>query len=398
MGYLSVRLGRRKKGKNPLSKVVVLGALAESLINFRGDLIKSLVGAGHEVSAMAAQADDATRHSIEALGASFRPYPVQRSGMNPLHDLTTFFALREVFSDFKPDIVLAYTIKPVIWGGLAVRSLGTTARFYALITGLGLAFQPGGIKQKFLADLVSRLYRWALVRAEKVIFQNQDNRQVFVDRHIVEAKRCVVVSGSGVNLDHFVPASLPKSNVVFLTIARLLGAKGLREYVKAAHIVKTRYPDAIFHLVGPEDPSPDGIPLSEVKTWQSSGVLKYLGETKDVRPYIEQTSVYVLPSYHEGMPRTVLEAMAMGRPIITTDAPGCRETVMDGDNGFLVPVKDAKALAAAMEKFILNPELIDKMGKRSSEIAKEKYDVHKVNKVIMKAMGLLDEKPVKESS
>ena len=381
-----------------MSKVVVIGAFAESLVNFRGDLIKSLVAAGHEVSAMAGHSDDATRLRIETLGASFRSYPVQRNGMNPISDLTTFLALRAAFIDLKPDIVLSYTIKPVIWGGMAMRSLGSTAWFYALITGLGLAFQPGGIKQKLITGLVTRLYRWSLIRATKVIFQNQDNRQVFEDRQIVEAERCVVVSGSGVNLDHFGLSPLPQGKVVFLSIARLLGAKGLREYAQAAKIVRERYPNADFYLVGPEDPSPDNIPLSEVVTWKSSGVLQYFGETKDVRPFIEQSNVYVLPSYYEGMPRTVLEAMAMGRPIITTDVPGCRETVVDGDNGFLVPVKDVDALAAAMEKFILKPELIGKMGKRSRAIAEEKYDVHKVNKVIIQAMGLLDEKPVNELS
>jgi glycosyltransferase involved in cell wall biosynthesis len=372
-----------------LSRIVVIGAFAESLVIFRGDLIKSFVAQGHEVIAMAAPADKTTRTRIEALGSSFRPYPVQRNGMNPGCDLTTFLALRLALSELNPDIVLAYTIKPIIWGGLALRSLGMTSCFYALITGLGLAFQPGGMKQKILTGIVTRLYRWALVRAEKVIFQNQDNRQVFIDCKIVDARRSVVVNGSGVNLNHFNVFPLPQGNLAFLTIARLLGDKGLREYFKAAQIIKEHYPDVTFHLVGPEDPSPDGIPLFEVNTWHASGAMKYLGATSDVRPFIEQSHIYVLPSYHEGMPRTVLEAMAMGRPIITTDAPGCRETVVDGDNGFLVPIKDATALAHAMEQFILNPELIEKMGRRSRVIAEERFDVNMVNNDILRSMGLI---------
>lgn len=371
-----------------MSRIVIVGALAESLVNFRGDLIKSLVGLGNEVVAMAASSDQVTLIQIEKLGASFKSYPVQRNGMDPVSDLKTFFALRSTFSEVKPDIVLAYTIKPTIWGGLALRSLNTQARFYALITGLGMAFQPGSVKKKILTGLVTSLYRWALSKAEKVIFQNQDNRQSFVDCNIVKAEGSVVVSGSGVNLDHFIVAPLPRGHVVFLTIARLLGDKGLREQYRAAQIIKERYPEATFLLVGPGDPSPDGIPLSEVRAWQDSGALKYLGATSDVRPYIEQSHVYVLPSYHEGMPRTVLEAMAMGRPIITTDAPGCRETVVDGVNGFLVPVKDEKALAQAMERFILHPELIEKMGQCSREMVGSRFDVHKVNDDILHIMGL----------
>jgi len=274
-------------------------------------------------------------------------------------------------------------------GGLAMRRLGMTARFYALITALGLAFQPGGLKKKALTGLVTRLYRWVLFRADKVIFQNQDDRQVFVSRKIVDVRRCVVVSGSGVNLDHFVVTPLPQGNVVFLTIACLLGDKGLREYAQAAKIVKEQYPIAIFHPVGPTDPSPDAIPLSEVQTWQASGALQYLGATKDVRPFIGQCHTYVLPSYHEGMPRTVLEAMAMCRLAITTNVPGCRETVVDGYNGFLVPVKDALALARAMEQFILHPELIEKMGRRSREIAEERFDVNKVNDDMLRIMRLI---------
>ena len=371
-----------------MSRVVIIGGLAESLVNFRGDLIKFMVSAGYEVIAMAGHTDTATKAMIEALGVSFRPYPVERNGMNPCNDLQTLYALRVAFSEIKPDVVLAYTIKPVIFGGLALRTLRLNVRFYALITGLGLAFQPGGFKQKLLSGLVTCLYRWALVRADKVIFQNKDNQRVFTDHQIIDEQRCVLVSGSGVNLKRFDVASMPQGSLIFLTIARLLGDKGLREYAEAAQNIKARYPDINFQLVGPVDPSPDGISISEVMRWQNSGALQYLGSTDDVRPYIAQCHIYVLPSYHEGMPRTVLEAMAMGRPIITTDAPGCRETVVDGDNGFLVPIKDVTTLVEAMERFILKPELLEMMGKRSRKIAEERFDVNKVNNDILQTMKL----------
>nr|WP_246545460.1 glycosyltransferase family 4 protein [Pelotalea chapellei] len=358
------------------------------MVNFRGDLIKVLVAAGHDVVAMGDDTDDVTRNRIETLGVSFRPYPVQRNGMNPRNDMATLRALRTAFDEIAPDVVLAYTIKPVIWSGLALRTLKTSTQFYAMITGLGLAFQPGGIKQTALRSLVACLYRSALVRAERVIFQNTDNRQVFIDRQIVNDEKCVTVNGSGVNLAHFDMTCLPKGDVVFLTIARLLGDKGLREYVEAAEIVKKRYPRVVFNLLGPADPSPDGISPAEVESWQSSGHINYLGASNDVRPFITHCHVYVLPSYHEGMPRTVLEAMSMGRPILTTDVPGCRETVISGENGYLVPPKNSRALAEKMIMFIENRHLWERMGHASRRIAENRFDVTKINSEMLDVMAL----------
>lgn len=401
-----------------MSTVVVIGAYAKSVVNFRGDLIRAFLARGHSVVAMAGAEGGAggstvragkveageIRERVEELGASYRSYPVQRNGMNPFRDVRTLFALRKVFHELKPDVVIAYTIKPVIWGGLAFRSRKRDAKFYALITGLGLAFQPGGFKQSILTRLVTFLYRSALAGAAKVIFQNEENCNVFVDRNIVHRDKTMLVNGSGVNLDKFSLLPFPHSNLTFLTIARLLGDKGLRELERASSVIKSECESVTINLVGPADPSPDGIPLSDVQRWNDSGTLNYLGESSDVRPHIAACHVYVLPSYHEGMPRTVLEAMAAGRPIITTDVPGCRETVpltdkgrlqrdrgetvMEGENGYLVCVKDPVALAEAMQHFIDNPELIRAMGKRSREIAEEKYDVHKVNAVMLEAIEL----------
>jgi len=371
-----------------MNRIVVIGALPESLLIFSGDLLKALVNAGQDVTGMAAETHHALVRQLASIGVGFRAYPVQRNGMNPLKDVQTYMALRKALRDLMPDIVLSYTIKPVIWGGIAVKGVAGS-RFFALITGLGFAFQPGGYKQRVLNSLVTGLYRWALIKAEKVIFQNKNDLQLFVGRKIVDERQCIVVDGSGVNLDHYVASALPTGNMAFLMIARLLGSKGLREYAKAAQLVREKDPHVTFHLVGAEDPCPDGLPLTEVQTWQASGILQYLGATANVRPFIKQCHVYVLPSYHEGMPRTVLEAMAMGRPIITTDAPGCRETVADGENGFLVPVKDVAALAHAMERFILHPELVETMGRCSRRIAEERFDVHKVNGDMLRTMALI---------
>jgi len=206
------------------------------------------------------------------------------------------------------------------------------------------------------------------------------------------------VNGSGVDLDWFKVAPLPAEGIVFLTIGRLLGEKGFREYAKAAHLVKARYPETIFRLVGPEDPSPDGIPLCEISDWQAKGWLEYLGETNDVKPFLTECHVFVLASYHEGMPRTVLEAMAMGRPILTTNVPGCRETVTPGENGYLVPKGDEIALAERMCWFIEHREELKRMGLSSRAMAEVRFDFHGVNRELLKIMGLLTKSPSGETA
>jgi len=369
--------------------ILIIGAAPRSLVNFRGNLIRTLVSSGHHVTAMAAPAAADLRAQIESLGAVFRPFLVERSGLNPLKDLRTFFFLYKAFRQTKPDIVLAYTIKPVIWGGLAT-VLSGRPRFYGLITGLGFAFEGCGFKRWILRILVSSLYRLALVKAKAVIFQNKDNRDTFIRLKIVPEKKCFVVNGSGVNLQHFVRSPFRDDPPTFLLIARLLNEKGIREYVRSAQSVKVRYPDAIFNLLGPEDPSPDGVPLKDVQKWHDQGVIRYLGTTSDVRPYLADCHVYVLPSYHEGMPRTVMEAMATGRPILTTDVPGCRETVIPAENGFLVPVRNADALAERMIWFIEHRNQWERLGARSREMAEKQFDVRDINRELMEITGAAD--------
>lgn len=370
-----------------MSKVLIIGALPESLINFRGDLIRLLTNSGHKVIGMASEDIDKISPEFFELNAEYRFYPVQRNGLNPLNDLLTFFALRKAFLELKPDIVLAYTIKPIIWSGLSLRGI-STPRFFALVTGLGFAFQDGGPSRRFLVRVVSILYRLSLARAIRVIFQNRDNRDKFIERQIVPSEKCSLVNGSGVDLQRFAVAPLTDGHPVFLTIGRLLSEKGFREYVQAARLVKALYPDTVFKLVGPVDPSPDGIPLEEVRSWGANGWVEYLGSTNDVRPFIAAAHIFVLPSYHEGMPRTVLEAMAMGRPILTTDVPGCRETVATGDNGFLVPKASVESLVERMVWFIEHRDRWQQMGQRSRQLAEERFDVHKINRELLLIMGL----------
>ena len=368
-------------------KIIIIGGLPDSLINFRGDLIKSFVAEGHDVIALAGEASSELVSEIESLGCRFCAFPIERNGLNPISDIKVLISLWRTFRVEQPDVILSYTIKPVIWGGFAARLYGK-ARFYGLITGLGFAFQRGGFKRNLLGSIATKLYRLGLAKASAVIFQNPDNQQVFIDQKIVSEELTARVFGSGVNVSRYENLPLPKGNPVFLTIARLLGEKGLREYASAAAIVKNIYPKTTFQIVGPEDPSPDGIPLDEVMSWHNSGAIEYLGGTDDVRPYINNCHIFVLASYHEGMPRTVLEAMSIARPILTTNVEGCRETVVEGVNGYLVPKKNAEALAERMIWFIENQDEWQKMGIESRKMAEEKFDVHKVNDSLLEIMKL----------
>jgi glycosyltransferase involved in cell wall biosynthesis len=372
------------------SVFLLVASFPDSLIKFRGPLIEALLTAGCEVHVavpgLDPDSDIAAR--LKMLSVQVHDIPLQRTGMNPVKDLSALFALRTLMRKIGADCVLGYTIKPVIYGSLAAWLAGVTNRF-ALITGLGYAFtgEATGLR-RVLRTLIQQLYRFSLSRNRLVFFQNPDDEALFRALSLLKpAIPTYVVNGSGVDVAEYTVAGLPEKPS-FLLIARLLGDKGVREYAQAAALVKERFPEVTFRLVGWIDDNPDAISQAELDAWISAGTIEFLGKLSDVRPAIVDSSVYVLPSYREGTPRTVLEAMAMGRAVITTDAPGCRETVVNGDNGYLVPVQDAPALAASMMKLIESPDRVAAMGSRSRQMAEDKYDVHKVNAVMLREMGL----------
>ncbi|WP_395003062.1 glycosyltransferase family 4 protein [Cypionkella sp.] len=372
-------------------KILILGSFRSSLYNFRGPLIISLIEAGCEVHVCAPglKHDSDIKSWLILNGVLTHDIDVSRHGLNPFSDIKYLILLCRLMTNIRPDVFLGYTIKPVIWGLYASWFTKIPNRF-GLVTGLGYAFTNNhSVKHTVIFKIVCWLYHNAIKRASLIFFQNVDDREYLKKIGILTTNsRSIILNGSGVDLSRFLPTEFPEGNIQFLMIARLLNDKGLREYAKAAKHILEIHPNVSFHLVGGGDSNPEAIPISEVRAWSDAGSIKWHGELLDVRPSIRACHVYVLPSYREGTPRTVLEAMAMGRPIITTDAPGCRETIVDGESGFLVPVKDSDALVSAMVRFIENPALVSAMGAKARLRAVKKYDVNLVNAVMLKALGV----------
>lgn len=371
-------------------RIAVVGGFATSLIGFRGDMLRTMVELGHEVLAMAPEDDPAVAATLQEMGVRYRPVPLRRTGMNPVRDAATMVALARTFRAYRPDAVFAYAVKPVIYGSLAARLAGVRLRA-AMITGTGSAFSGGaGWKRRLVSWLVRRLYWIGLAGVHVVFFQNPDDERLFRSLGLVgrRGQRILRVGGSGVDLTSFTPIPLPDGPMTFLLIGRVIRDKGVAEYVEAARRVRLVRPEARFQLLGPLDVNPTAIPRAEIDRWVASGVIEYLGSTPDVRPTLALAHVCVLPSYGEGMPRSILEAMAMARPAIVTDVPGCRETVVQGRNGYLVPVRDAGALAEAMIRLIDEPGRLAEMGRQGRLLAEERFDVRAVNRMIVEAMGL----------
>ena len=369
---------------NPRS-CAIISSQAFSLINFRESVIRSLVKKGFRVYALAPDYDDDLRLKVAELGARPVDFSLSRTGINPARDALDTVRLALLLRRLRPAVTFGYFIKPVIFGTLAAWMAGVPHRV-AMIEGLGYVFtstgRPENLQRKFLRKLVIQLYRIALAQAHKIIFLNQDDINEFVDAGLLQQRKVVKLGGIGVNLEDW-PCSEPANEpLTFLLAARLLREKGIVEYVSAAKIVKSRHPAVRFLLLGGLDRNPGGLSEAEVNTWVAQGLVEWPGHVA-VQPWLAQASVYVLPSYREGVPRSTQEAMAMGLPVITTDVPGCRETVDHGVNGLLVPVRDVPALAAAMLHLIERPELIPSMGRESRRLAEERFDAAKINARLM---------------
>lgn len=369
-------------------KFILISPKNRTAYNFRGELIKEIISKGYDVTVTGPDETDVDK--ITQLGADFRLIPMNKTGTNILGDLKYCRALYGLFKSEKPDAVLGYTVKPVIYGSIAAKRAGVK-NINAMITGGGYAFTAKSLKARVIGIIVRKLYKIGLGKADNVIFQNNDDLNEFTQSGLVKRAKCYVVNGSGVNTERFTPKPYPEQPSFFM-LSRLLKSKGVGEYLEAAAIAKKEHPEVKFYLLGKyETDMQDAIAKEDIEKYIKNGVVERFEETGDVRPYYEKCSVYVLPSYREGTPRTVLEAMAMARPIITTDTQGCRETVENEKNGFLVPVKDAQAIKEKMLYYIDNPDTIKEMGEVSRQIVEEKYDVGKVNQNMLKIMNIHQE-------
>jgi len=387
MGYFDVSIMAKRTVAS--MSFLIIASSPKSILNFRGALIQSLISKGYKihVSAPGLSERSSLRMELEDKGIIVHNTYFSRTGLNPLADLRTLISLLRLMKQVKPHYVLSYTVKPVIYGSIAAQIMGVKNHF-ALITGLGFTFTKEFINDHYFLHLLIRLlYKVSLREVDKIFFQNPDDELLFKKLKITRSKSpTYVVNGSGVDLDYYYLTNLPEQ-INFLLIARLLKSKGLQVFAEAAKEIKKNYPHVSFTVVGKIDNSPDAVTKNELKIWTDSGDIIFLGELTDVRSAISNCSVIVLPSfYREGTPRSILEAMSMGRAVITTDLPGCRETVFEGKNGYLVEPKSVKSLINALTKLIENPFCISIMGSESRKIAEKKYDVHKVNKIMIKEM------------
>lgn len=367
-------------------KILVLSSHTKSLFWFRLDMMKNFLALGYQVVAVGSEDSDHWKSNFDAYNIKYLSIPVSRNGLNPLTDLKTLVALKKIIKEEKPDKIFAYQAKTIIYGSIVARKQKIT-EFYSLVAGLGSVFRGSGFKNKIIRYLLSSEYKIACHNSKSVIFQNNDDREVFINNKIVSSEKTKIINGSGVNIDKFVFSDLP-NEVSFLFIGRLIKDKGIFEYLDACELIKKEFPNIKCMLVGPFDTNPSAICENDLKHYIDNGIIKYFGEQNDVRPYIKMASIFVLPSYHEGTPKTVLEAMAMGRAIITSNSPGCRETVENGKNGLLVNVKDTFDLYSKMKYLIENPEQIRMMGKEARILAENKYDVKIINKNINEIMNL----------
>ena len=371
-------------------RIAIVASHAPSLLLFRRSLIKTILGDGHQVLCAAPDMDEAVAGELGHLGAETKTISLERTGLNPMRDMKSVDELTGLFREWRPDVVMGYTPKPAIYASIAAKR-AKVPRIVPMVTGLGYAFlEGGGPKATAIRQATKMLYRRAFRASDAIIFHNVDDRGVLIDMGCVPVGHPThVVRGSGVDLKHYAQQPLPPTadGLTFLMIARLVGYKGIAEYCEAARLLAPHAPMARWLLIGPVEHGPAGYPLSELG---KNGAVDYLGPVEDVRPYLARAHVYVLPSYGEGMPRTVLEALATGRPVITTDARGCRETVEHGKNGLLVPPGDANALAGAMAQMLENPDSLSKMGQESRAIAEREFDVEQVNQAMMQALGLTE--------
>jgi len=371
-------------------RILIIGATSTSLTNFRGDFIRCLIKEGFDIYTAASNYSGDTISRLKDFGVvSTFDYTLQRTGLNPFNDLKTIFDLKKIIKENNIDLVFPYTVKPVIYGTFAANMCKVPV--ISLITGLGFAFTGLTFKAKVLQRLNEFLYKRTIRKNKVVVFQNSDDRNLFLERNILKPKNnTAIVSGSGINLDNFnFRVNNNTTNTIsFLIVARLIREKGINLYVDAAKILKKKHPNAEFHVIGPAQNSPSAIKIEELIALNEEGTLIYHGGQSNIPEHLVNRDVFVLPSfYREGVPRSILEALSVGLPIITTDTPGCRETVLKNKNGILIAPQSLDELVEAMTFFITNREKLKEMGVNSRKYAEERFDVNIINNDLLKIIN-----------
>lgn len=365
-------------------KILVISPKNKTVFNFRGDLIKDMIAHGNDVYVTGPNKD--FLDDVFALGIKdFIEVPLVKDNTSIVGDLKYLFKLIKVVKNVKPDIVFSYTIKPVVYGSIASKIVGVK-RICPMVTGLGRVYTSESVKTKVLQLITKILYKTAFLCCDKVIFQNKDDINEFVRGGYLSKKKVAKVNGSGVNMDRFTRTSLPETPV-FLMVSRIIREKGVMEYCEAAREVKKTHPEARFILLGGFDSSIGALQPGDIQPYIDDGSIEYPGEVKDPVEYYQQSSVFVLPSYYrEGLPRTILEAMACGRAVITTDWPGCREPIIHGENGFLVPIKNCTKLAERMIA-LCSYNVVNEIANNAFIYCAQKYNVIIVNRQMRKIIG-----------
>lgn len=371
-----------------MRKIILLNNISQNILGFRKHLIKFLIAHNYIVYAMATDYTDKTKQKVIDLGAIPVDYSFARGGLNPFADLKNMKQLEKIFKDIDPDILLSSFSKPVIFGTLAAKK-AKVPKIIAMLEGLGYTFteHPNGqsLKTKIIKYIQIFLYKIALPKADTIIFLNPDDPKDLLEKYHIKTKKQEILGAIGLNLNDYKYSPPPTDPISFIFIARLLREKGIFEFLQAAEKIKTKYPHVIFNVIGSLDTeNPGGLKKDDLNYYMKNNIINYPGFVNNVDEWISKSSVFVLPSYYrEGVPRSTQEAMAIGRPIITTNVPGCRETVINKKNGFLIPKWDVEALIEAMEYFIKNPKEVIHMGEESYQIALKKFDGDRINEKLL---------------
>ncbi len=367
----------------PKKKILIIGNTIKSLLNFRGKLIESLIQNNYKVVVASGGYDLQLINKLNDMNIEYRNFSLKRHSLFLFSEFITLYHLFKLFFIVKPDIVLSYSIKPNIYTGL-IKYFFKKIIFFSTITGLGYSFQRTNFKRKVLEIFVRLLYSISFKHCSLVFFQNHENQKYFIENKIIELNKAQIINGSGVDIKYFSEQELQKPPLIFLMMARLLKEKGIYEYINAANIIKKKYNHVIFKLLYVIDKeSKDKIDLNDLNRIDTNQNVELIKEVEDVRPIIKSSHIFVLPSYHEGSPKAVIESMSCGRAIITSNNSGCKETVINKYNGYLINHQSKFSLCKAMLKFIKFPENISKMGKNSRKLAIKKFDSNIINKIII---------------